>query len=86
MGCQIRGARVRMQAKTEALLSEALKLPDDELDELFAGLVGRLARWDPDIEAAWIEEAEHRWQRLRSGATDTVPWAEVRAQALRNLD
>lgn len=74
-----------MQAKTEALLNEALKLPDDELEELFAGLVGRLTHWDPDIETAWIEEAERRWQRLQSGATDTVPWAEVRAQALRNL-
>lgn len=74
-----------MQARTEAILNEALKLPENELDELFAGLVGRLTHWDPDIEAAWIEEAEHRWQRLQAGATDTVPWTEVRAQALLSL-
>ena len=74
-----------MQPKTEALLNEALKLPDSELDELFAGLVGRLSHWDPEIEAAWIEEAERRWQRLRTGATDTVPWDEVRAHALLSL-
>ncbi len=75
-----------MQARTEALLNEALNLPDDELDELFAGLLGRMTQWDPDVEAAWIEEAERRWQRLRSGSTNTVPWDEVRTRALRDLE
>lgn len=75
-----------MQPKPQALLTEALTLPPEELDELFAGLVGHIAHWDPEIEAAWIEEADRRWRRLQSGETDALPWEDVRAAALQNIE
>ncbi|MBC7831737.1 MAG: addiction module protein [Hyphomicrobium sp.] len=33
---------------------------------------------DPDVEKAWIEEAERRWDAIESGEMKTVPWQEVR--------
>ncbi|MBM2811901.1 MAG: putative addiction module component [Chloroflexi bacterium] len=63
-----------MKPKTGALLTEALKLPPE--------VVGQLTQWDPDIEAAWIEEADRRWLRLESGATGSVPWDRLRDEAL----
>jgi len=74
-----------MHPETQALLTEALRLPDSELEELFAGIVGQLSRWDPDIELAWVEEAERRWQRLQSGETSSIPWEQVRGAALRSI-
>jgi hypothetical protein len=32
---------------------------------------------DPDIEAAWIREAERRWQEIREGKVVCIPAEEV---------
>lgn len=75
-----------MQPRTDALLAEALALPPEELDELFAGIVGHLTDWDPEAEAAWIDEADRRWKRLQRGETDTIPWQDMRSDALKNIE
>lgn len=35
---------------------------------------------DAEIEAAWITEAQRRWEEIRSGGSKTVPLAEVIAK------
>jgi putative addiction module component (TIGR02574 family) len=32
------------------------------------------------VEELWSIEAERRWQEIESGATQTIPWEEVRAR------
>jgi len=41
---------------------------------------------DPDIEAAWIREAERRWQEIREGKVVCIPAEEVfrRIRAMLN--
>ena len=38
------------------------------------------------VEAAWVAEIERRVAELDSGAAITVPWEEVKARLLANLD
>lgn len=38
---------------------------------------------DPDVEEAWMLEAERRWKEIESGEVKTIPWEEVRAKLFR---
>ena len=38
------------------------------------------------VEAAWVAEIERRVAELDSGTATTVPWEEVKARLLANLD
>lgn len=38
---------------------------------------------DPDVEEAWLLEAERRWKEIESGDVETVPWEEVREKLFR---
>ena len=57
--------------------AERLSVADREL------LIDRLRHTlphpiDPEIEAAWIEEAERRLDAIERGEEKTVPWDEAR--------
>ena len=40
---------------------------------------------EPDIEKAWLEEAERRYREIKDGIVETVPAAEVFARARARL-
>lgn len=70
-----------MDAISRQLLDAALMLPDSERAVLAAELIDSLDPViDHDHEAAWSEEIARRIAALESGATRTIPWAEVRAR------
>jgi putative addiction module component (TIGR02574 family) len=61
------------------LLSEALRLSDEERDALAGELIQSLeSEIDADAEAAWSAEIRSRLERVDAGKATTVPWSEAR--------
>jgi putative addiction module component (TIGR02574 family) len=52
------------------------------LDKLWESLDGVP---DADVEKAWLEEAERRWQELESGKVKAIPEAQVMREAREAL-
>jgi putative addiction module component (TIGR02574 family) len=76
-----------MTQETEKLLRQALSLPDSERAELAGNLIASLdANVDPDADAAWQEEVTRRWEEVRSGKVETIPWTSVQQRARKLLD
>jgi putative addiction module component (TIGR02574 family) len=72
-----------MATELRQLFREALELTDNDRATLAGLLIESLeTEIDPDVEAAWAEEAERRWKEIESGTVKTVPWEEVRARLL----
>lgn len=67
-------------AVVEALIAQARLLPADERELLLLRLQLELAPGPtaPEVEAAWITEAERRLDAVDQGAMATVPWEDVR--------
>ncbi len=63
----------------DRILAEAMKLTDDERSELADRLV-KAVPIDPDIEKAWMDEAERRFAEEDAGKTKSIPWEEARRQ------
>ncbi len=68
----------------EALLADASRLPLAERVQLIEAL------WDtvpngslPPLSDEWLKEIQRRSAEYDSGSIQTVPWEEVRAEALR---
>jgi putative addiction module component (TIGR02574 family) len=62
----------------------ALK-PDDQ-EQLLRALLEELdGPADPDVERAWLAEAQRRSQELDSGVVETIPADEVFAKARAEL-
>ena len=59
--------------------AEALKLPSHERARLAEVLIGSLDEED-EIAQAWADEAERRYEELRSGAVQSIPAEEVFAR------
>lgn len=65
--------------------SSALKLSDKLRAKLAVRLLESLDKeQENDVEQAWLEEIEHRNQRLESGQAELIPAEDVFAKA-RNL-
>jgi putative addiction module component (TIGR02574 family) len=72
-----------MATELRELFREALELTDNDRATLAGLLIESLeTEIDPDVEAAWAEEAERRWKEIESGTVKTIPWEEVRAKLL----
>jgi putative addiction module component (TIGR02574 family) len=72
-----------MATELKQLFREALELTDNDRATLAGLLIESLeAPPDPDVENAWAEEAERRWQGIQSGTVRTIPWDEVKAKLL----
>jgi putative addiction module component (TIGR02574 family) len=69
-----------MSANAERVLQEALDLTGPERLSIAMTLLSSLDRADPEIDAAWAEEAERRLRAFRSGETETVSAEEVFAE------
>lgn len=68
----------------QELEAEILKLPSHERARLAEVLIASLDEED-EIAAAWADEAERRYEELRSGAVAAVPAAEVLARVRSRL-
>ncbi|NQT16853.1 MAG: addiction module protein [Planctomycetes bacterium] len=73
-------------AKYESLLANAAQLPVADRIQLIEAL------WDtvpenslPPLSDEWLAEIERRSAEYDSGSVATVPWEEIRADALRRL-
>lgn len=65
------------------LIDEALALPDSDRATLASLLLKSLEseeELDSDVESAWAQEAERRWNQIESGAVKTIPWEDVKAR------
>ena len=70
----------------QSLLSDASHLPVPEKIQLIEDL------WDtvpadslPPLTDEWIEEIRRRSAEYESGSVQTVPWEQIRADALRRV-
>jgi putative addiction module component (TIGR02574 family) len=72
-----------MATELRQLFREALELTDNDRATL-AGLLIESLETSPDldVEAAWAEEAERRWQEIRSGKVRTIPWEEIKGKLM----
>jgi putative addiction module component (TIGR02574 family) len=65
------------------LLKAAVELAAEEreqlAEELWASLDGDT---DEEVQQAWANEIEHRMDEADAGEVKSVPWSEVRAEAL----
>jgi putative addiction module component (TIGR02574 family) len=68
----------------QELQAEVLKLPSHERARLAELLISSLDEED-EIAAAWADEAERRYQELRSGEIEAIPAEEVLARVRSNL-
>lgn len=63
----------------DRILSEARELlTEEERRKLSLELAPEEGALDPEIEAAWMEEAKRRFAEHDAGKTKSVPWAEAR--------
>jgi len=71
--------------RAEALLQEALHLPDNERAEIAGALLESLEpEPEADVETAWRQEVAARVAALEAGEV-TIPWEEIRDQLLARL-
>ena len=85
--CLVEGYTEIMKTDPSHLLSQALKLPDDERAALAAELIASLDG-DPDegVEEAWAAEIKRRVDQIERGAVELIPWEQVRAELRQRLD
>lgn len=73
-------------AKTRSVETEALSLPEKDRADLARVLLLSLGdAEEPDVEAAWAEEAERRYEELRSGAVEAISSERVFEEARSRL-
>lgn len=70
----------------QQIKKQALRLPPQDRELLASTLLQSLEDVPPDqIEEAWIDEAERRYQDWRSGKSQGVPDAQFFAEMRREL-
>lgn len=76
-----------MRLSRKDIFEEALHLDESERAALASLLIESLdMEVEEGVEAAWMAEIERRVAELDSGSITTVPWEEVKARLLANLD
>lgn len=68
----------------QELEAEVLRLPSHERARLAEVLIASLDEED-EISRAWADEAERRYEELRSGAVKSIPAEEVFARVRSRL-
>jgi putative addiction module component (TIGR02574 family) len=75
-----------MSPRLQQIEAEALRLPPEERESLAGVLVQSLEDASVnEIDAAWIEEAEQRFQKWQAGKTDGIPSAKFFSEIRRDL-
>jgi putative addiction module component (TIGR02574 family) len=68
------------------IAAQAMTLPADERERLAGDLIQSLAGESlNEIDAAWVEEADRRYQAWQRGDTEGIPGVEVFEQIRREL-
>lgn len=76
-----------MATWVEELYQKALDLDERERAALAARLIESLdTEVGEGVEAAWLAEVERRMEELDSRKIESIPWDEVRARLLGNLN
>lgn len=76
-----------MRLSHKEIFEEALHLDEGKRAALASLLIESLdMEVEEGVEAAWVAEIERRVAALDSGSITTVPWEEVKARLLANLD
>jgi len=76
-----------MNTTSQQLLQSALLLPEADLAEIAAELIGSLdGETGEDVEAAWDEEIKRRIEEIDSGKVKMVPWEEARKMIFGETD
>ncbi len=73
-----------MNSQLEIIEAEALKLPAAERTHLLERLIVSLDT-DPEIEAAWAQEADRRESALDAGEATAIPGREAIARLRARL-
>jgi putative addiction module component (TIGR02574 family) len=69
------------------IFEQALHLDERDRAALASLLIESLdMEVEEGVEAAWLAEIERRVAELDSGAVHTIPWEDVKARLLANLD
>ncbi len=68
----------------EQVEAEVLKLPRPVRARLAETLISSLDE-DSEIEQAWVNEAERRYQRYRAGEEEAIPAAQALAEIRAEL-
>ena len=75
-----------MARTVQEIEAEIRSLAAGDRDRLLRDLVADLdGTRDPEIEAAWLKEAQKRYEELRSGAVKAIPANEVIRKARAGL-
>ena len=68
-----------MSKAARSVFADALRLKPEKRAELAAELLASLdGQADPDAEAAWDTEIEHRIAAIEGGAIGLEPWTDVK--------
>ena len=75
-----------MSKAAQEVLDSAMKLTDEERDELIAGLLDSTDIEDDEDEAAFRIELRRRIDEIESGAVKPIPWEVGRQMILDDKD
>lgn len=76
-----------MSTATVELTKKVLSLPTDERVILSQRVWDSIEHFvNPEIEKAWLDEAEKRWYEIEQGRVQCVPAKEVMKKARANLN
>ncbi len=75
-----------MKLTPEQLEAELLQLPPAVRARLAEALLDSLEEADTELDVAWAEEAERRYQELKTGSVGALPAAEALARVRARLN
>ena len=75
-----------MMEQAKRLLEQVLKLPVSERASLVVDVLASMdGEPEPDVQAAWVEEAEQRLKRYLAGQDQPGNWVELKAKLRTEL-
>lgn len=69
--------------KVERIVAEVAELSEEERQQV-ADRILELVPNESEIAAAWMAEAERRFDELDQGVVKAIPWSEARASLFEN--
>lgn len=74
-----------MDAQTESLFTEAMKLPPTEREDLATRLFGSLENAQTPLDPSWDAEIARRVEEIESGKVELIPAEEVHRKMAERL-
>jgi putative addiction module component (TIGR02574 family) len=74
-----------MNQKSEAIISDAMLMPDEDRAMIAERLIASLDHeFEKDSEIAWQKELQKRVDDIDSGKVNCIPWKQIRARLKKN--